>query len=75
MAPNHNLNAVGTLPQRQEYTEELIDVGTYLELWDEFRVVADLVVCLLISISSFLFSPQFICSHSLTIFLMLIFAS
>ncbi|KAG1846538.1 hypothetical protein F4604DRAFT_1884154 [Suillus subluteus] len=26
------------------YTEELIDMGTYLELWDEFGVVADLVL-------------------------------
>ncbi|KAG2123012.1 hypothetical protein BD769DRAFT_1629093 [Suillus cothurnatus] len=33
----------GALPRCQEYTEELIDVGTYLELWDEFGVVADLV--------------------------------
>ncbi|KAG1738088.1 uncharacterized protein EDB91DRAFT_1237791 [Suillus paluster] len=43
MAPNHDLDAAGTLPQCQEYTEELVDMGTYLEPWDEFGVVADLV--------------------------------
>ncbi|KAG2347028.1 hypothetical protein BDR05DRAFT_974138 [Suillus weaverae] len=31
------------LPQCREYIEELVDVGTYLELWDEFGVVADLI--------------------------------
>ncbi|KAG1860759.1 hypothetical protein F4604DRAFT_1882540 [Suillus subluteus] len=44
MAPNHDLDAPGALPRCQEYTEELVDVGTYLELWDEFGVVADLVL-------------------------------
>ncbi|KAG1759770.1 hypothetical protein EDD22DRAFT_955544 [Suillus occidentalis] len=43
MAPNRDLDAAGALPRCQEYTEELVDVGTYLELWDEFGVVADLV--------------------------------
>ncbi|KAG1901072.1 uncharacterized protein F5891DRAFT_1128178 [Suillus fuscotomentosus] len=33
----------GALPRCQAYTEELVSVGTYLELWDEFGVVADLV--------------------------------
>ncbi|KAG1727771.1 uncharacterized protein EDB91DRAFT_1253742 [Suillus paluster] len=42
-APNHDLDAAGALPRCREYTEELVDMGTYLELWDEFGVVADLI--------------------------------
>ncbi|KAG2072656.1 hypothetical protein BDR04DRAFT_1127553 [Suillus decipiens] len=43
MAPNVNLDAVDTHPRCQEYIEELIDIGTYLELWDEFGIITDLV--------------------------------
>ncbi|KAG1845610.1 hypothetical protein C8R48DRAFT_750725 [Suillus tomentosus] len=42
MSPNYDLDAAGALPRCQAYTEELVSVGTYLELWDEFGVVADL---------------------------------
>ncbi|KAG1889010.1 uncharacterized protein F5891DRAFT_1131907 [Suillus fuscotomentosus] len=44
MSPNYDLDAAGALPRCQAYTEELVSVGTYLELWDEFGVVADLVL-------------------------------
>lgn len=75
MSPNYDLDAAGALPQCQAYTEELVSVGTYLELWDEFGVVADLVVRLLIFIFVLVLTTIYIHSRSLMIFLTLIFAS
>ncbi|KAG2142346.1 hypothetical protein DEU56DRAFT_939653 [Suillus clintonianus] len=43
MAPSDDLDAAGAHARCQGYIEELVQVGTYLELWDEFGVVADLV--------------------------------